>query len=254
MACAGFLRPSALIYSGLASPRSYRGLVAWYDFSLSAALFEDTKRKTSIIWDGRSIGGVADLSGAGNHLFQESRDAQPQYRVDVCNGRAAAIFDGDGTMLTHEGISGVMTAAVVYKQSGRGSSRDAQLFASNDPGVWHEALVSSAEAQNQWVLDGKACLGKAEPDDAWHINLYLVNPDPPKVIVHIDQKIDLEVALEDVPLIGDIRSVGGRLSKPKCALKGTIGEVVFYERTLSLAACTRLERWLSYKWAIGIEE
>lgn len=65
-----------------------------WDFSDASTLFTDSTRTTPVSADGDPIGGVTDLSGAGNHLRQASGAERPLYKTGILDGRSAALYGG----------------------------------------------------------------------------------------------------------------------------------------------------------------
>lgn len=62
-------------------PTSIAGLLAWYDPTDAATLFQDAAMTTPVTADGDPVGAVMDKSGNDYHLTQSSVSQRPTYRT-----------------------------------------------------------------------------------------------------------------------------------------------------------------------------
>lgn len=246
------MRRSRLVYSGLVSPRALGSLTGWYDFSLPAVLFQDESRWNPVTAEGDAIGSVLDLSRNHRTLIQRQEEKKPLFYPQAQNGLGAAFFDGVDDLLACSGIRGVKTLAVVYRHSGKKPDGVSQLVASWGDGVWRGGLLSGRVAHNRWVYQNRTAFGKALPDKRWHINIYRVSPHEKLAQVRMDGALDLSMTFDRSPVVDELESLGGSLADEARGFHGFIGEVILYERTLSVNACRRLERWLAHKWQIPL--
>lgn len=67
-------------------PKQIPGLVALYDTSNAASLYQDDAFTTLAVGSGDPVGGLLDLSGAGRHLRQSSGTKRPAFKATDLNG------------------------------------------------------------------------------------------------------------------------------------------------------------------------
>ena len=91
------------------SPAQVPNLAGWYDASDKASLFTDTGLTTQVVSDADPIGGWKDLSGTGRHLTQGTAGQQFLYKVNIQNGKSAAVGDAGDSFMT-------MTSAAVLSE------------------------------------------------------------------------------------------------------------------------------------------
>jgi hypothetical protein len=114
------------------SPTDIEGLVAWYDFSNVATLWQDTARTSAITTDGQEILGVTDQSGNANHL--DGGTTGPTYETNVKNGLSVGRGNGTDSSLVTSGIDTpqpVTILAVVAHSTGDVSSNRGFLSGEN---------------------------------------------------------------------------------------------------------------------------
>lgn len=86
-----------LLFSGGAaafSPSDISGLVAWYDSSDLATLWQDSARTTPATANADVIGARDDKSGNGYHLLQTTTANKMTLRTNVLNGHPCVRADG----------------------------------------------------------------------------------------------------------------------------------------------------------------
>jgi len=241
---ARLLRPRA---SGRINPKSLSGLVGWWDASDNA----------SITLTSGFVSQLDDKSGSGYHLSQSAEAARPS--LSTVNGKQFLLFDGSNDWLTRSvGVNptgtvlavaatyyltpqtavqqnvmsfGQVTTANfqhalgVFNNGWQGDYRNASTFAN------YGRAAGSASTSSLAILSG-VYAGNAGSN--FRLNKSLYASAATTVIVSNTNSMS----------IGG-RNVNGSLVGP---FNGIIGEVIWYNRTLSDAEILSVENYLAAKW------
>lgn len=152
------------------SPSNIAGLVAWWDFSDRATLWQDAARTVPITADGQTILGVTDKSGSGRPVSEATNG--PTYKVAQQGGLSAALFDGTNDTLGGSGWPNVTvpwSLVSVHQQSPIAGANT--LYRIGGPG-----LQQNPGGQDlQWVGGAADLTLQAFAPLAFAITFYLID-------------------------------------------------------------------------------
>jgi len=101
------------------SPADLDGLELWLDFSDVSTLYQTNDTSTPVTSDGQTIGYVGDKSGNSRHATIATAGQRPLYKINVQNGKSAALYDGiDDRLITPDfTIAQPNTTFTVFKRT-----------------------------------------------------------------------------------------------------------------------------------------
>jgi hypothetical protein len=234
------LRPLATGFS----PKSIAGLAAWYDATVAS----------SITLTSDFVSQWNDLSGGGFHLTQATEASRPG--TATIGGKTAIDFDGSndflfttttlpdfGTVFDVHILDAASVAYGIYHLNSTvgGFSKRMGLIYSSVNEYRSQAVLSTtnigvsggtrtADARITSVtFTGSATAGRLDGATLSGTTTGTSGNDPGVYV--------------------GIRSLSGSLALP---LNGKIGELIVYNRVLSAAEISRIERYLASKWGVTL--
>jgi hypothetical protein len=245
---ARLLRPRA---SGRINPKSLSGLVGWWDASDNA----------SITLASGFVSQLDDKSGSGYHLSQSAEAARPS--LSTVNGKQFLLFDGSNDWLTRSvGVDPTGTvfavAATYYITPGTSVQQNVLAYGRASPttqthafGIFNASWIGdyrnggtfanygraadSALTSNLAILSGVYASGTGSN---FRLNKTVRTASASTVLLSNSSSIS----------IGG-RNISGALQGP---FNGIIGEVIWYNQTLSDAEILSVENYLNGKWGAGL--
>lgn len=126
-------------------PQRIAGHKLWIDTSTTRSLFTDSARTTAVTNNDDPIGGIADLSGSGNHASQASSTLRPLYKTTG----PGLVGDGTDDYLTIGSVvsSGAWTMTMVLE---RESTTGALVYYA--AGTDYGGLFTHGSGVSQWGL------------------------------------------------------------------------------------------------------
>jgi len=254
------LRPTA---SGKFDPRRIANLAAWYDASDLSALFQNSNGTTAATAEDDPVGYLQDKGPNGHHMTQSTNNNRPLLKLAAQNAKAALLFDGVNDFLinTARFLNGspASIAFVAQRQTdnptntvnqnstvvstgrggGAGETTFEVLLRTTFQSPNNDLRVSGSVTRR----NGNAALGTGSaPTD------FLIGTGA------FSSNVNAQTANDGV-LLGAFRDAFGTIGSTgnnNFRLNGRIGEVILYNRELSLAERQALERYLSFKWGIAL--
>ncbi len=242
------------------------GLVFHLDASDTASLYQDTAGTSQITADGQAVARWDDLSSSGISVQQSSTGDQPTYQASVAslNGQAALYFDGGsgGDALTSTtgnstGVSGHEDFTVITVWA------DAVNTGQNYQHTFHMGDTTTREAYGHSVSrsGGGGEIGNHYWGDGWNssstdgldnanIALSTYDSDSDEDIWWVNGKA---VGSRSVTLnIGtDQLQVGSRLTPATEGLRGSVAEILVFDRVLSSVEMDNIGGYLAAKYNIS---
>jgi hypothetical protein len=260
------LRPRAA--SGF-DPRSITGLLAWYDVADMSTLAQNSNGTTAASAENDPVGYLKDKGPNGYHMTQSTNNARPLLKLAAQSGRPALLFDGNDDFLinTNNFLNGLRPSAafIGQRQSDNPLNRTNQLHAVCSAGrsgaagerIYNGGLRNTFNAgtvNHVFITggntrrNGAASLDTGTAPTAFSIATGADGPAGNTVLVqNSGDGVILGAARDGVGSIG-----GGGAVQLAFWLSGRIGEVILYNRVLTLAERQALERYLSGKWGITL--
>jgi hypothetical protein len=256
------LRPLATGFD----PRRIAGLVAWYDASDMSTLFQNSDGTTAATAENDPVGYLKDKGPSGYHATQSTNNARPLLRLSAQNGRSAILFDGTNDFLINANnfLNGLRPSAVLVAQrqsdnplvrtnqvhsvfsTGRGGAAGERPYA----GILRSTFATPA---NNVSIDGGNTRrnGAASLDSGASPTQFMIvsGADGPS-----GNTVNVQNAGDGVLLGANRDAVGiiGSTGSNAFFMSGRFGEVILYNRVLTLAERQALERYLSGKWGIAL--
>ena len=254
------LRPRA---SGDFSPKTITGLQLWLDASDASTLFDATTGGALVTANG-AVARWQDKSGNGRHATQTTANNRPAYN-GVIGGKAALTFDGANdamaTGLLSASLTGYATFFCVCRPNfadvtaanlrtpmyGRDSSTTSNSYGINLFNNSGTLLINT-----QWR--GAQFNSAGGPTVTLGIDAIMVGGVTPTQ--HVRRVSGVAANLSVAATAGTNSAAGNFLNVGQDPTQnrwwnGPIGEVLVYNRDLSLAEIQTVERYLTTKWAIG---
>jgi hypothetical protein len=160
-------------WEGPPAPLTISGLVAWYDFTDVATLWQNTGLTTPITADGQTIKGVSDKSPNANHLTEATNG--PTYKTAIINGKSIARFDGTNDVLAKDPLSTSLTQPYTVFLVGKAVNSASALL--NDPwmdgktGSRGHAVMTNSGNNGKWgsFYGGSVSDSTVNDDDSTHV-------------------------------------------------------------------------------------
>ncbi len=224
-------------------PRLIAGLALWIDASDGATVWQDAARSTLASANGDPVGGITDRSGVGAHASAAVASARPSLIVAARNGRSVVRFDGvddvmelAGTVLGGNAAYSVICVCAVTGGSGVRSPLEF--------GVGHPALKESSLA---WVVRELGVWREINADTVslgnWRVRGLITAADGAQAYRQVDEARGSLVATMEAA------TGGGTLAR--AAGNGAacdLGEVLAWNRALTLEEYRSVTRYLTAKW------
>ena len=225
-------------------PRRIAGLSAWYDATVAS----------SVTLTGGFVSQWSDLSGGGFHLTQGTEASRPG--TATIGGKTAIDFDGSndflfttttlpdfGTVFDVHILDAASVAYGIYHLNstvGGSGKRMGLLYSSTNEYRSQSVLGATSQGVSggtrtadaritSFTFTGSATAGRLDGAALSGTTLGGNGTDPG---IYLGS-----------------RSISGSLSLP---LNGKIGEFIVYNRVLSAAEITRIERYLAAKWGVTL--
>ena len=222
----------------------------------SLQLWLDANDSATITESSGFVSQWADKSGNGNHAVQASGSLQPSLQANIQNNKSVVDFDGGDFLLAGNFStfdSSGQTVFVVGQTSSTGFQIYVAKFFSGENGTF---FVGQSDDTVTYATNG----GSGRVDDAtigqWKIN------DTQIMVCTFDNSF-ISTSRNNVLLSGTVAQTAplqtnaltvtiGGTSAGSLKLTGFVAEVLIYNRKLSTAEITAINRYLATKWAIGI--
>lgn len=241
------LRPLA---SGF-NPRQIAGLLAWHDAADSSTLFQNSNGTTAATAESDPVGYWGDKSGNGRHLTQAVNNDRPLLNVAEQNGLPALQFDGSNDCMTSAaGYLQGITSTVFLVAQRQGDTTVSTAFSmgrSTDAAGIEISLRNSflSPANNLRYRQNGATVrrnGAASLDTGTSPTAFLIAAGTFSAAAVIADA-------GDPVFVGAQRGAAGTNA---FFMNGRLGEVLAYNRVLSLLEIQRVESYLSNKWGIAL--
>jgi len=255
------LRPTP---SGRFDPRRLANLAAWYDASDLSTLAQNSDGTAAAAQEDDPVGFLRDKGPNGHHMTQSTNNNRPLLKLAAQNARAALLFDGvdDFLLNTARFLNGspASCAFVAQRQTDNPLSTSSQIAAVCSSGRLGGAGETTFGATLRSTFGTPANLlrvtgtaarrnGNAALDTGSAPTNFMIGTGASQNII-----INAQFANDGVSL-GAARDGNGNMGAANTLnfrLNGRIGEVILYNRNLSLAEQEALESYLSAKWGITL--
>lgn len=241
------LRPLATGFN----PRRIAGLLAWHDAADSSTLFQNSNGTTAATAESDPVGYWGDKSGNGHHLTQSVNNDRPLLNVAEQNGLPALQFDGSNDCMTSAtGYLQGLASTVFLVAQRQGDTNVATVFSigrANDTGPVEISLrniFSSPANRVRYKPNGltERRNGGASLDIVATPTDFMITAGTFSAVASIANT-------GDPVFVGAQRSAAGANA---FFMNGRLGEVLVYNRVLSLLEIQRVESYLSNKWGIAL--
>jgi hypothetical protein len=254
------LRPTP---SGRFDPRRLANLAAWYDASDLSTLAQNSDGTAAAAQEDDPVGFLRDKGPNGHHMTQSTNNNRPLLKLAAQNARAALLFDGSDDFLlnTARFLNGspASCAFVAQRQADNPTNAGTQIavvFSTGRAGGAGETTFSGSlrstfgTPANLLRVAGSAARrnGNAALDTGSAPTNFMIGTGA------FPSNVNAQTANDGV-LLGatrDSNGVVGSSGNNNFRLNGRIGEVIVYNRELSLAEREALESYLSVKWGITL--
>jgi hypothetical protein len=254
------LRPTP---SGRFDPRRLANLAAWYDASDLSTLAQNSDGTAAAAQEDDPVGFLRDKGPNGHHMTQSTNNNRPLLKLAAQNARAALLFDGvdDFLLNTARFLNGspASCAFVAQRQTDNPLSTSSQIAAVCSSGRLGGAGETTFAATLRSTFGTPANLLRVAGSAARRNgNAALDTGSAPTDFMigtgAFPGNVNAQTANDGVSL-GAARDGNGNMGATSALnfrLNGRIGEVILYNRELSLAEREALESYLSVKWGITL--
>jgi hypothetical protein len=249
---ARLLRPRA---AGGFNPKTIAGLQLWLDAADASSV--TTVSGAASQWN--------DKSGNGRHATQTTANNRPAYN-GVIGGKAALTFDGTNDAMATGLESASLTGYATYFCVCRPNFADATAANVKTPLYGRDSTTSNSYGMNLLNTSGTLTLNTqwrgagfnqaGGPTVTLGIDAIMVGGITPTQ--NVRRVNGVAANLSTTPTAGTNSAAGNFLNvgQDPSQLRwwnGPIGEVLVYNRDLSISEIQTIERYLTTKWAIGVQ-
>lgn len=236
------LRPLA---SGF-SPRQVADLALWLDASDAS----------TITLNGSTVSEWQDKSGNGKHAGQATAVDQPTYTANVVNGRSAVVFDGSSDHLSGSAVFSALPCSLFVACLFPSLKNIGMMFEQFTGTTDNLAFYRGHSATDGFRLFNGVNLSSAAlpANNAWHIMGFEAGTTAANSRLFYNGSIDQTGnAGTQTPQQGGYylaRWAGAGASPAYTPV--TIGEVLAYKRSLTVAEAVAVQRYLGKRWGVTI--
>lgn len=228
------------------SPAAVGDLVAWYDFSDSAAL---TLASTAITQ-------ALDLSGRGNHTaVQGTGTSRPAFAANQQNGLAMATFDGGDQLLFPQAVldvaAGNNTIFAVANRTSEDGSNDGIFSVGTGTTNYLMIFYPGTAGQVQYrsrVFGAGGVISTGNTNT--NVNIITGRREGTTQAVSVNGGAEVTDANGGDAPTKDAGQLGNTLNG--LFLTGRLGELFFYNRSLASAEMIAVRAYLSTKWGVTL--
>jgi len=245
------LRPRA---AGGFNPKTIAGLQLWLDAADASSV--TTVSGAASQWN--------DKSGNGRHATQTTANNRPAYN-GLIGGKAALTFDGTNDAMATGLESASLTGYATFFCVCRPNFADATAASNKPPLYGRDSTTSNSYGINLFNASGTVRFNTTwrganfnqgnGPTVTLGIDAIMVGGITPTQ--HVRRVSGVAANLSITPTAGTNSAAGNFLNVGQDPLQnrwwnGPIGEVLVYNRTLSLTEIATIEKWLGTKWSITV--
>ena len=261
----GFIRDVAPRGARDYEPNEITGLQLWLDFSDATTLYQDAGKTTLVSADNQGIGCAADKSGNGIDATQATADEEPLYKTGIQNSLSAGLWDGADDSLNcgdnevHSNTTGLEIIIACNNSLDTNQAILINKYSTIAPGYrQYNCVVNPSATTMYWSVQELAGSADANTQihftqpNGWVIFDFSWTPggNPIAYVNNVSQG-SAASAVTDItdtttPLLIGHYLDGG----PFLGWRSYIGEVVIYNKALSVAERTGLYNHLKSKWGL----
>jgi len=245
------LRPRA---AGGFNPKTIAGLQLWLDASDASSV--TTVSGAASQWN--------DKSGNARHATQTTANNRPAYN-GVIGGKAALTFDGTNDAMATGLESASLTGYATFFCVCRPSFADAATANNKAPLYGRDSTTSNAYGINLFNSSGTLTLNtqwrglqfNAIGGPTVTLGLDAILVGGVTLAQHVRRVSGVAANFVGTPTAGTNSAAGNFLNVGQDPTQlrwwnGPIGEVLVYDRALSLTEIATIEKWLGTKWSITV--
>lgn len=246
-----------LFSSGGFSPLAISGIVAWYDASDVATLWENSARTIPAADNADVIGAWDDKSGNGYHVIQATTANKPTLRTSVQNGKPIIRFDGTDDFLANTSFPDFGDAYTAFVVARYDSAADANqgIFEVSNGTVNTGFLLFFQTATLREAWRGRDASGNVDVlssadirDATWRIHS---GSNSGVSLAFLLNGVSQGTAVYTTPNPNTLNRLDvGRTNAAGFLLMGDIAELVIFSRDLTAGEKTAVRTYLNTKWTV----
>ena len=228
-------------------PTDIEGLQAWYDAS------QENYN------DGDNVSIWHDLSGNERHAEQSTESKQPEFKTNIFKSQPAINFDGIDDHIFHDmenGFDQPVTYFIVTLKEDVTESRE-RFITHNERGRSRSSVNSAGlngfgDLNNElFTFSGTFLRTLQEYDTPFYVIMTSIfNGANSSIIINNKEKIIGDVGNRD---IGRRFMIGAHQRQDEDFLVGYLAEIIFYDRKLTDKEINNVNKYLSNKWGVTLE-
>lgn len=199
-----------------------------------------------------------DLSGNGNNATQATEAAKPTYKVNILNSRPVVRCDGTDDWMTLSGIT-IANAFTVFWVAKTAALAEARL-------LYNSGGTASLNRDKLGTVSSKMFIRIVDDGSSDNTQSFLSDNTYGIITYKRDSSNKIDYALNGAAftrLFSDAAQSGNHIFKELFTdnraqfgdtrvWNGDIAELIVYQKALTVAERTKVEKYLSRKWGIAI--